>query len=60
MLIMACIIYWQAKEIERVIDTYTPNSKDIDLSLLQHISPISWSDLIIHDEYVLNRTKVKC
>jgi TnpA family transposase len=59
-LVMACIIYWQAKEIERVIDTHTLNSTDIDLSLLSHISPISWSNLIIHGEYVLDHAKVKC
>jgi TnpA family transposase len=43
-LIMACIIYWQAKEINRVILECDPGGAGIDLSLLEHISPIGWNN----------------
>ncbi len=56
---MACIIYWQAKEINRVIRDYTPDDDSIDISLVQHISPISWDNIILYGDYILNREKVK-
>ena len=52
---MACIIYWQAKEINRVIQDYTPDDDSIDISLIQHISPISWDNIILYGDYILNR-----
>jgi TnpA family transposase len=39
-LIMACIIYMQAKEISRVIQECNLRDVKIDISLLKHISPI--------------------
>jgi TnpA family transposase len=33
-LVMACIIYWQAKEINRVVQEHTPDDGSIDLSLI--------------------------
>ncbi|MCA9988452.1 MAG: Tn3 family transposase [Anaerolineales bacterium] len=39
-LIMACIIYWQSKEINRVILEGDPEVEGIDLTLLEHISPV--------------------
>ena len=41
-LILACIIYWQAKEINRVVLECDQEKHEIDLSLIEHISPISW------------------
>ena len=58
-LIMACIIYWQAKEINRVILECDPEGVGIDLSLLEHISPIGWDNVLLYGEYVLNRNLVK-
>ena len=58
-LIMACIIYWQAKEINRVILEGQPEANGIDLSLLEHISPIGWENVLLYGEYVLNRSLVK-
>ena len=37
---MACIIYWQAKEISRVIQDCDPQEANINLNLLEHVSPI--------------------
>jgi hypothetical protein len=56
---MACIIYWQAKEIGRVILEGDPEAAGVDLSLLEHISPIGWENVILYGEYVLNRHLVR-
>lgn len=58
-LIMACIIYWQAKEINRLIQEGDPEGLGLDLSLLEHISPIGWENIILYGEYVLNPNLVR-
>ncbi|MEE8304127.1 MAG: hypothetical protein V3S24_17050, partial [Candidatus Tectomicrobia bacterium] len=45
-LVIACIIYWQAKETHRVIQTHVP-PEHIDLKLLSHISPVSRDKIAI-------------
>ena len=57
-LIMACIIYWQAKEISRVILEHDPESAGVDLSLLERISPIGWENILLYGEYVLDPSLV--
>jgi hypothetical protein len=42
---MAAIIYWQAKEISRIIKENSPEEAGIDIMLLAHISPIAWSNV---------------
>ena len=58
-LIMACIIYWQAKEINRVLLEEDSEGAGVDLSLVEHISPIGWENIILYGEYVLNRNLVR-
>jgi len=58
-LIMACIIYWQAKEISRVIQECNLQDAKIDISLLKHISPIGWDNVILYGEYILNRSLIQ-
>ncbi len=58
-LIMAAIIYWQAREISRIVKEYNPEKAGIDISLLAHISPIEWSNVILYGEYKLNRDLVR-
>ncbi len=58
-LIMACIIYWQAQEISQVILEGEPEAAGVNLSLLEHISPIGWENIILYRQYVLNRSLVK-
>ena len=58
-LIMACIIYWQAKEINRVLNECEPELAGVDVSLLEHISPIGWENVILYGEYVLNRDLIQ-
>ena len=58
-LIVACIIYTQAKDISRVIRTADPERHGIELSLLRHVSPIEWDNIVLYGEYVLNRRLVR-
>jgi hypothetical protein len=57
-LILACIIYWQAKEIHRVILAADPQS-EVDFTLVPHVSPIAWENVILYGEYVLDRSLIK-
>ena len=56
---MAAIIYWQAKEISRIVKEHNPEAADVDITLLKHISPIAWSNVIIYGDYTLNKESVK-
>lgn len=58
-LILACISYWQAKEIHRIITQCDPQAAGVDLSLLEHISPLRWDNIILYGEYVLDPALVK-
>lgn len=58
-LMLACVIYWQAKEITRVIRCCNPQDHAIDLSLLEHISPIEWDNVILYGQYVLDRGRIR-
>jgi TnpA family transposase len=44
-LILACVIYWQAKEISRVVRWCRPEEEKIDVTLLEHVSPIEWDNV---------------
>jgi hypothetical protein len=58
-LILASIIYWQAKEINRVVLECDPEGNGIDLSFIEHISPIAWDNVILYGEYVLDRNLIR-
>ncbi len=58
-LIMACIVYWQAKEIARILSEYNLESTGLDLSLLKHISPIGWDNVILYGEYIINKSLIR-
>jgi len=55
-LILACIIYWQAKEISRVVRGFVP---EIDVSMLEHVSPIEWENVILYGQYILDRGRIR-
>jgi TnpA family transposase len=59
-LILACVIYWQAKEISRVVRWCQPKEDEekIDVTLLEHVSPIEWDNVILYGQYVLDRARV--
>mgnify|MGYP006278963325 CR=1 FL=1 len=58
-LILACIIYWQSSEIMRIVNQCNPSSENINLKLLEHISPISWDNILLYGEYVINKGLIK-
>ena len=58
-LVLASIIYWQAKEMNRVVIECEPEKNKIDLSLIEHISPITWENIILYGEYVINRKLIR-
>ena len=54
-LILACIIYWQAKQITQTVRSGAVAEEGIDATLLQHVSPIEWDNVILYGQYVLDR-----
>ena len=55
-LILACIIYWQAREISRM--TAAPDYP-FDRNLLRHISPIEWRNIILSGEIRIDPAKLR-
>ena len=53
-LIMACIIYLQAKEISRVTLEHDPKNAGVNLSLLEYVSPTGWENIVLYGEHVLD------
>ena len=58
-LILACIIYWQAKQITQTVRSGAVAEEGIDATLLQHVSPIEWDNVILYGQYVLDRARVR-
>src|SRR5271170_1101804 len=58
-LILACIVYWQAREISRVLRHGDPIDNGVDLSLLEHVSPIEWDNVVLYGQYILDRKLVR-
>ena len=58
-LILACIIYWQAKQITQTVRSGDAAAEGIDVTLLQHVSPIEWDNVILYGQYVLDRARVR-
>ena len=58
-LILACIVYWQAREISRVLSECDPVANGVDTSLLEHVSPIEWDNVVLYGQYVLDRKLVR-
>ncbi len=57
-LILACIIYWQAKEIHRVLLECAPEV-ELNPSLVEHVSPITWDNVILYGEYVIDKSWIR-
>ena len=50
--ILAAVVYWQIREIERVLGDIDPED-GVPVDLLAHISPISWDNVVLYGEYKL-------
>ena len=58
-LILACIIYGQAKQITRTLRSGAVAEEGIDVTLLQHVSPIECDNVNLYGQYVLDRARVR-
>ena len=54
-MIMACVIYWQAKELDRLVDSAEFVSMGFDSSLVKHVSPVGWDNVVLYGEYIINK-----
>ena len=55
-LILACIVYWQTREISRI--AAAPDFP-FDPDLLRHVSPIEWKNVILYGEIKIDPAKLK-
>ena len=55
-LILACILYWQAREISRLA---AGPDFPFDPDLLRHVSPIEWKNVILYGEIKIDPAKLK-
>ena len=55
-LILACIVYWQAREISRL--AAAPDFP-FDPGLLRHVSPIEWKNIVLYGEIKIDPAKLK-
>ena len=55
-LILACIVYWQAREISRI--AAAPDFP-FDPDLLRHVSPIEWKNVILYGEIKIDPAKLR-
>lgn len=53
------LVYWQAREIGRILAEHDPESNGIDTSMLSHISPIGWDNVLLYGDYIPDRRLVK-
>lgn len=58
-LILACIVFWQAQEIGRVLTQHDPQTEGIDAALLSHLSPVAWDNVLLYGEYLINPNLVR-
>ena len=54
-LILACIVYWQAREISRL--AAAPDFP-FDPDLLRHVSPIEWKNVVLYGEIKIDPAKL--
>lgn len=57
--IVAAIVYFQIKEIERVLSEADPESVGVDTSMLEHVSPVGWHNVLLYGQHHLNRDLVR-
>ena len=53
------MIYWQAREISRIVRWCKSQDGTIDIALLDHESPIEWNNVILYGQYLLDRAQVR-
>lgn len=56
---MAAIVYWEAKEMKRVVDEFGTELDELTLSMIPHFSPISWDNVLLYGEYMVDKSLIK-
>jgi hypothetical protein len=51
--------YWQARKIERVVCECNPEGAGIDRTLLEHVSPIEWDNVLLYGQYVIDPSLIR-
>ena len=49
----------EANLLSRVLSQCDPAADEIDLSLLEHITPIEWDNVVLYRQYILDRKLVR-
>jgi TnpA family transposase len=57
-LILACVIYWQAKELDQLVSSVEFKERGFDPDLIQHISPVSWDNVVLYGEYIIDKSLI--
>lgn len=55
---MACVIYWQAKELDRLASSDEFAAMGFDPRLIKHISPVGWDNVVLYGEYRINKSLI--
>lgn len=58
-IILAAIIYWQAKELHRLIKSEAFKKMGFNLKLMSHISPVGWDNVVLYGEYIIRIETIK-
>jgi hypothetical protein len=58
-LILACVIWWQTHQIDRALREGDPLGQGVEPSLLEHLSPIEWDNILLYGEYDLDPSLVR-
>ena len=57
---MATGVHWlRTREISRVLSQCDPLANGVDTSLLEHVIPIEWDNVVLYGRYVLDRKLVR-
>ena len=58
-LVVACIIYWQAREISKALTKGNPEEGGVETAWVEHISPIEWDNVVLYGQYVIDRKLIR-
>ena len=58
-IILAAIIYWQSKELNRLFNSEEFKQMGFDPSLMSHISPVNWDNIVLYGEYIINMEMIR-
>ena len=50
-LVLASIVYWQVREIERVVGEAADDPDAPDFEMLRHVSPVQWENVTLYGAY---------